>query len=96
MMLSRPAIGCEFSLICIEVREMNELSEFSLLADFQRSNANIVPSLDSLRWLVRNRRLNGLSASGAVVKRQGRIYMHESRFADWMQSGAEISDSAAA
>lgn len=73
---------------------MNELSEFSLLADFQRSHANIVPSLDSLRWLVRNRHLNGLSEAGAVVKRQGRIYMHESKFAGWMQKGAEISDAA--
>ena len=68
---------------------MNELSEFSLLADFQRSNPNIVPSLDSLRWFVRNRDQNGLSASGAVVKRQGRLYVHTSRFADWMLNGSD-------
>ena len=63
---------------------MNELAEFALLSDFQRSNPNIAPSIDSLRWIVRHRDQNGLSEARAVVKRQGRIYIHASRFASWM------------
>ena len=65
---------------------MDELSDYLLLSDFQKSHPNIAPTLDSLRWIVRHRHLNGLSACGAVVKRQGRIYVHTGRFAEWMQS----------
>ena len=68
---------------------MNELGEFSLLADFQRANPNIVRNVESLRWMVRHRDQNGLSKSGAVVKRQGRWYIHVGLFADWMLNGGD-------
>lgn len=63
---------------------MSELAQFALLSDFQQDNPNIARSLESLRWMIRHRNQNGLSESGAVVKRQGRWYVHESRFANWM------------
>ena len=69
---------------------MNELSEYALLSDFQKSNPNIAPSLNSLRWIVRHRDQNGLNAYGAVVKRQGRIYVHTGRFAEWMRSDESL------
>ena len=68
---------------------MNELGQFSLLADFQQANPNIVRNVESLRWMVRHRDQNGLSKSGAVVKRQGRWYVHAGRFADWMSNGGD-------
>ena len=68
---------------------MSELSEFSLLADFQQANPNIVRNVDSLRWMVRHRDQNGLSQSGAVVKRQGRWYVHAGLFANWMLNGGD-------
>ncbi len=75
---------------------MNELAEFSLLSEFQRSNPNIAPSLSALRWIVRHRDQNGLTATGAVVKRQGRLYVHASRFAGWMLNGADTPENRAA
>ncbi len=68
---------------------MDELAEFSLLSDFQEAHPNIVRNIHSLRWIVRHRDQNGLADAGAVVKRQGRWYIHASRFADWMMSGAD-------
>ena len=66
---------------------MIDLSEFSLIADFQKAHPNIVRNVESLRWMIRHRDQNGLSKSGAVVKRQGRWYVHAGRFADWMVHG---------
>ena len=68
---------------------MSELAKFLRLSDFQHENPNIVRSLESLRWMIRNRHTNGLAESGAVTKRQGRWYVHSSRFADWMLNGKE-------
>jgi hypothetical protein len=66
---------------------MDELTQFSLLSDFQKAHPNIVRNIDSLRWIVRHRDQNGLSAYGAVVKRQGRWYVHANKFAEWMLNG---------
>ncbi|MCH9005261.1 MAG: hypothetical protein IH838_08230 [Proteobacteria bacterium] len=66
---------------------MNELAEFSSLSDFQRANPNIVRNIHSLRWIVRHREQNGLATAGAVVKRQGRWFVHASRFSEWMLNG---------
>ena len=63
---------------------MNDLSEFALLSDFQEANPNIVRNLDSLRWMVRHREKNGLREARAVVKRQGRWYVHAGNFTNWM------------
>ncbi len=68
---------------------MIDLSEFSLIADFQQTHPNIVRNVDSLRWMIRHRDQNGLSDYGAVVKRQGRWYVHAGLFADWMLNGDE-------
>lgn len=68
---------------------MNELNEFSLLTDFQEAHPNIVRNIHSLRWIVRHRDQNGLAACGAVVKRQGRWYVHAGKFADWMMNGSD-------
>ena len=68
---------------------MNELTEFSLLSDFQKAHPNIVRNIHSLRWIVRHRDQNGLADAGAVVKRQGRWYVHASKFAEWMLSGED-------
>ena len=66
---------------------MNDLTEFSLIPDFQRKYPNIAPNEDSIRWKIRHRDLNGLSEAKAVVKRQGRWYIHAGRFASWMLNG---------
>jgi len=68
---------------------MNDLNEFSLIPDFQRNNPNIAPNEDSLRWKIRHRDQNGLSRAKAVVKRQGRWYIHAGRFASWMLNGGD-------
>ncbi len=68
---------------------MNDLNQFALAEEFQREYPNIVASLHSLRWLIRHREFNGLSASGAVVKRGGRWYVHSGRFSNWMLNGNE-------
>lgn len=68
---------------------MNELAEYSLLSDFQKANPNIVRNIHSLRWIVRHRDQNGLADSGAVVKRQGRWFVHAGRFSQWMMDGDE-------
>ena len=68
---------------------MDELTQFSLLSDFQKAHPNVIRNIHSLRWIVRHRDQNGLSASGAVVKRQGRWYVHAGKFAEWMLSDAE-------
>ena len=66
---------------------MSELDKYFGLEKFQTSYPNIVPTLDSLRWMVRQRDKNGLSACGAVVKRGGRWYVHSGRFSEWMFNG---------
>ena len=68
---------------------MDELTEFSSLSDFQKAHSNIVRNIHSLRWIVRHRDQNGLADAKAVVKRQGRWYVHTSRFADWMLNGSD-------
>ena len=68
---------------------MNDLSDYLSVADFQRTYPNLARNQDSLRWIIRHRDLNGLSEAKAVVKRQGRIWLHVSRFAGWMQDGGE-------
>lgn len=67
---------------------MNELYEFSTISEFQRLYPNIARNEDSLRWKIRHRDQNGLTKAGAVVKRQGRWYIHAGRFANWMTDGA--------
>ena len=64
--------------------KVDDLREFSLASDFQREYPNIVRNLDSLRWMIRHRDQNGLSAARAVIKRQGRWYVHAGKFAEWM------------
>ncbi len=68
---------------------MIDLSEFSLIADFQKAHPNIVRNVESLRWMIRHRDQNGLGESGAVMKRQGRWYVHAGRFASWMLNGGD-------
>ena len=66
---------------------MNELSQFSLAPDFQKANKNVFHSIDQMRWMIRHRHENGLADYGAVVKRQGRWYVHAGRFEEWMLGG---------
>ena len=68
---------------------MGDLSDFLLLVDFQRAHPNIVRNVECLRWIIRHRDQNGLSKSGAVVKRQGRWFVHAGLFADWMMHGGD-------
>ena len=63
---------------------MNDLDQLALTEDFQREHPNIVPSLNSIRWMIRHRHQNGLSEAKAVVKRGGRWYVHSGRFSAWM------------
>ncbi len=74
---------------------MDELRQFSLLSDFQKAHPNIVRNIHSLRWIVRHRDQNGLSEAGAVVKRQGRWYVHASKFSEWMLSDTDDNQYAA-
>ncbi len=74
---------------------MNELHEFSTISEFYRQYPNVARNEDSLRWKIRHRDQNGLSKKKAVVKRQGRWYIHASRFADWMLNGADDEQPAA-
>lgn len=37
-----------------------------------------------MRWLIFNRKSNGLAASGAIIKRAGRWYVVVPRFRDWL------------
>jgi hypothetical protein len=67
---------------------MDDLANYLSPAAFHSTYSNIVGSENSLRWLIRHRDVNGLSDAGAVVKRQGRIYLHVQRFAGWMSAGA--------
>ena len=68
---------------------MNDLTDYLSVADCQPAYPNLVRNQDSLRWIVRHRDENGLAKSKAVVKRQGRIFLHVGRFAGWMQNGGE-------
>ena len=68
---------------------MNDLYEFSTISEFQRQYPNIARNEDSIRWKIRHRDQNGLSRAGAVVKRQGRWYIHAGRFAAWMRHGCD-------
>jgi hypothetical protein len=70
---------------------MNELEEYSTIVDFSRRYPNIARNEDSIRWKIHHRHENGLAASGAVVKRQGRWYIHAGRYAFWMLNGGEGS-----
>ncbi len=66
---------------------MGDLNQISLAEEFQREYPNIVPSLNAIRWMIRQRHQNGLSDAGAVVKRAGRWYVHSGKFAEWMLDG---------
>ena len=74
---------------------MNDLTDYMSVADFQRAYPNLARNQDSLRWLIRHRDQNGLEQAKAVVKRQGRIWLHVSHFADWMREGDETNSEAA-
>ncbi len=66
---------------------MSDLDQIHLAEDFQRKYPNIVPNLNSLRWMIRHRNQNGLSQAGAIMKRQGRWYVHTGKFSEWMLNG---------
>ena len=74
---------------------MNDLHEFLTIPNFHREYHNIAHNEDSIRWKIRHRDQNGLSKAKAVVKRQGRWYIHAGRFADWMLNGADDEQPAA-
>lgn len=72
-------------ILMVGVEEtMSDLLKIHLAEDFQRRHSNIVNSMHAIRWLIRNRHRNGLHKFGAVLKRGGRWYVHEERFAEWM------------
>ncbi len=66
---------------------MNDLHEYSTILVFHEENKNIVRTQDSIRWQIRHRDQNGLAKAKAVVKRQGRWYIHTGRYANWMANG---------
>ena len=66
---------------------MNDLDEYSLIPDFHHKHPNLATNEDSIRWKIRHRDQNGLAKAKAVVKRQGRWYIHSGKYANWMANG---------
>jgi len=60
------------------------LSEFILADDL----APTYPSFNKgqIKYLIRTRKTNGLSESGAILKIQRKLYVHKGKFAAWMLS----------
>ena len=61
--------------------------------DFQREHPHLYRNGGQLRWVLRDRRQNGLMAYGAVVEVYGtnserpRLYIHKPSWFRWMQAG---------
>jgi len=52
------------------------------------AEAHPVLNLSQLKYLIRSRKDNGLSASGAVSKVGGRVLSHKNKFAAWSATRA--------
>ena len=59
-----------------------------LASDFVTKHPNIFPSMDSFRWQYNQRHKNGLAEAGAVVKRNGRLYIIKPRLMAWFLESA--------
>ncbi len=58
---------------------------------FRTEYATTFPSPSTVDWLHRNRHENGLAASGALVKVQGRWYVWPERFFAWFDAQSEAA-----
>lgn len=62
---------------------MNTIEKPMPWAPFVAQNCDVFPAKSTAAWLHRNRDANGLTASGALVKRGGRWYVWPSKFWRW-------------
>ena len=65
------------------------LSDIYSVAAFKKKYSHLFRSKSELDYLLRNRKLNGLEASGAVIVSQSgrRLSIVEPLFADWFLGG---------
>ena len=66
----------------------DDLNQYLPLKAFQEKNKHLFETEGALRYLLRKRDENGLSASGAVLKMgstsSSPLIMHEGKFAKWL------------
>lgn len=60
------------------------LDDFSRPEAFARRYQDVVGSPSRLRYLLRHRDGNGLTAAGAVVQRGRQLFINVPRFRDWL------------
>jgi hypothetical protein len=62
------------------------LDDLARPAAFAKRYPDLVGNESRLRYLLRDREINGLADSGAVVERGRMIFIVKSRFLDWLLS----------
>jgi hypothetical protein len=65
-------------------------SDIQLASDFCKENPHLFPSGESsLKSQTRNRRYNGLTEAGAVVKRMGHLFIVKPNYLAWFAGRSE-------
>ena len=61
------------------------LSNFLRLDVFVEKNRDLFTKTQ-FKWLIRNRQVNGLTDSRALMKISGKLYVNQQKMADWIAS----------
>ena len=67
-----------------------DLDDIKSLDSFVKAHPDIVTE-PRIRWLIFNRKSNGLESSGAVIKRAGRWYVVVPRLKAWLLGGSALA-----
>lgn len=76
------------NLIPPQVDDDIGIGDINALEPFIENNPELVNE-HRMRWLIFNRKSNGLEASGAIIKRAGRWYIVVPRFKNWILIGRD-------
>lgn len=63
------------------------LRKSQLLNHLHNENPGLLTK-GQLDWMIRHRKDNGLSDSGAILEIQHRLFFHKQKFIEWMLSNA--------
>lgn len=63
--------------------------DFMLAEEFSNQYPHLFPTKDSLPNQLRNRKYNGLTESGAVVKRFNRLFINVPKYMPWFAGQSE-------
>ena len=81
----------------MDTRQLEGMQATFRLPEFYRRNAHLFASEESIRWYLRNRHINGLIESGAVLEvrlrptqKRPQIRIVEPAWFDWMRGNGQL------